>query len=341
MRLGQAIVALCLLASATAFANDNKADSDKLFGEGLQLFAQKDFVHARSKFAEAYAKYPSPNSLLNLARSEQLSGECVDAVAHYRAYIALPENPRISTGDRGSAGIKLNECLAKIGRIQVTAPRGAHVSIDGLAVVWNSGESVDVTPGTHRVDISYENLTKSRTTAPGEGEVTSVQWEDPPPPPPPTPPTPEQKPIPEVQIIEVPATPVAPPPPPPAPKPIEWKTETKWPTVKVVTSVGLGILAVSSFIAAPSFLAASLNNAADANTLSTKLGPTACSTTPAPADCATLQSERSNQSTFGDVAATFFVVGALSAAGAIVAMVLIKNIHPVVSADAHGLLFRF
>src|SRR5678815_2880187 len=118
-------ISLALSLSTVALAGDNKAESDKLFGEGLQLFTQKDYNHARMKFAEAYSKYPSPNSLLNLARAEQLMGECVDAVLHYRAYIALPENPRISSFDRGSATIKLNECLAKIGRVQVTAPRGA------------------------------------------------------------------------------------------------------------------------------------------------------------------------------------------------------------------------
>jgi len=97
-----------VLSLSTVALADNKAESDKLFGEGLHLFAQKDFAHARMKFAEAYSKYPSPNSLLNLARSEQLSGECLDAITHYRAYIALPENPRISSFDRGSATIKLN-----------------------------------------------------------------------------------------------------------------------------------------------------------------------------------------------------------------------------------------
>ncbi len=338
----RAIIALsCAFVSANAFANDSKAESDKLFGEGLQLFAQKDFLHARVKFAEAYAKYPSPNSLLNLARSEQLSNECVEAVAHYRAYIALPENPRISTGDRGSAGIKLNECLAKIGRVQVTAPRGAHVSVDGLAASWNPGESLDVTPGTHRIDIAFENLTKSRTTAPGEGEVTSVQWEDPAPPPPP-PIVVEQKPIPQVQIIEVPATPIAETPAPPPAKPIEWKTDTKWPTVKVVSAVGLGILAVGSFIAAPSFLAGSLNDAADANTLATKLGSSGCNGAAASSpDCVSLASKRSDQSTLGDWSAGFFVVGALAAAGAIVAIVLIHNIHPLVSASRDGILIRF
>jgi hypothetical protein len=205
MRVRVVVFAISLLTSTVALAGDNKVESDKLFGEGLQLFTQKDYNHARMKFAEAYSKYPSPNSLLNLARAEQLMGECVDAVLHYRAYIALPENPRISSFDRGSATIKLNECLAKIGRVQVNAPRGAHVTIDGLARVWTPGEPLDVPAGTHRIDIAFENLTKSRTTSPGEGEVTSVTWEEPKPPEPPPPVKPPEVPTARKTIRPAPA----------------------------------------------------------------------------------------------------------------------------------------
>ena len=331
-----------VLTSTVALAGDNKAESDKLFGEGLNLFAQKDFNHARMKFAEAYSKYPSPNSLLNLARAEQLMGECVDAVLHYRAYIALPENPRISSFDRGSATIKLNECLAKIGRVQVNAPRGAHVTVDGLARVWTPGEPLDVPAGSHRIDIAFENLTKSRTTSPGEGEVTTVTWEEP-----------KVEPPPEVKPPEV----VKPPEPPPPPqvetrietkivevkveKPPEWKQESKWPTGKVVSAVGLGVIAVGSFIAAPSFLAASLSNARDADNLSKTIGPTGCSgATPDPR-CSQLQGLRSDQSTFGALSATFFVLGALAIVGDIVVLVAWKNVHPLVTATADGFSFRF
>jgi hypothetical protein len=347
MRVAGLVLGIALLgASTVALAGDNKAESDKLFGEGLNLFTQKDYNHARMKFAEAYSKYPSPNSLLNLARAEQLMGECVDAVLHYRAYIALPENPRISSFDRGSATIKLNECLAKIGRVQVTAPRGAHVTVDGLARVWTPGEPLDVPAGQHRIDISFENLTKSRTTSPGEGEVTNVTWEEPKPPEPP----------PEVKPPEV----VKPPEPPPPPqvetrietkivevkveKPPEWKQESKWPTGKVVSAVGLGVIAVGSFIAAPSFLAASLSNARDADNLSKQLGSSFCNPTGPNVNspqCVQLQGLRSDQSTFSALSATFFVLGALAIVGDIVVLVAWKNVHPLVTATGDGFSFRF
>jgi hypothetical protein len=331
-----------LLVSLPAYAGDNKTDSDRLFTEGLHLFEQKDFVGARQKFADAYAKYPSPNSLLNLARSEQLSSRCIDAVAHYRAYIALPDNPRISAGDRGSARIKLNECLGKIGHIQVTAPASARVSVDGMAAAWTLGESIDVTPGEHRIEIAVEGATKTRTTTTAEGQVASVQWEDPPPPPPPEIKLPEVKPIPEVRIVEVPATPL----PPqvvqtPPEKPHVWKDETRWPTAKVGSAIALGVLTVGSFIAAPSLLAGSLGNARSADALANKLGPSGCSTMPLPADCVTLAGERSAQNNFAIASGVFFTVGALAIIGAIVVVVAWPNIHPLVTATERGLAISF
>ncbi len=339
---GFAVALSILTLSAASFAGDSKADSDKLFLEGLHLFEAKDFTGARQKFADAYGKYPSPNSLLNLARSEQLSSRCVDAIAHYRAYIALPDNPRISAGDRGSARIKLSECLGKIGRIQVDAPVRAHVTIDGFAVSWRPGETLDVAPGEHKVEISVDGSTKTRTTTPAEGSLASVQWEDPPPPPEVKPPEvkpPEVKPPdppPEVKPPDPPPQIVTPPPPDKV-----WKQESHWPTAKVVSAVGLGVIAVGSFIAGPSFLAASLSSARDADALANKLGASGCNGTPKPTDCITLDGKRSDQSTFGALSAVFFIFGALSAAGTIAVIAAWPNVHPLVTATGDGFLIRF
>ncbi len=338
-------VAPLVLGSPNAFAGDNKADSDKLFVEGLRLFELKDFTSARQKFADAYSKYPSPNSLLNLARSEQLSSHCIDAIAHYRAYIALPDNPRISAGDRGSARIKLSECLSKIGRIQVDAPSLAHVTIDGLAVSWRPGETLDVTPGDHKIEISVDSATKTRTATATEGQLASVQWADPPPPPPP----PEVKP-PEVKppVVVTPPEPpppvvVTPPtPPPPEPPPQKWKQESHWPTGKIAGAVALGVVSIGSFIAAPSFLAASLSAARDGDALATKLGASGCAGAAATSpNCIALGGDRSAQSNYGAVSATFWVLGPLLVASTIALIVAWPNVHPLVTATRNGFLLRF
>jgi hypothetical protein len=346
---GWAVLLSCaLLAPSITFAGDNKADSDRLFGQGLRLFEQKDFSGARQMFADAYAKYPSPNSLLNLARSEQLSSHCIDAIAHYRAYIALPDNPRISAGDRGSAHIKLSECLSKVGRIQVNAPPTAHVAIDGLAVTWRPGETFDVTPGDHKVDLSVEGASKTRTATASEGQVASVQWEDPAPPPPPPPevkpPPPEVKPPPPPEVTPPPPVVVTPPPPPPPP-PQEWKRDSHWPTGKLAGAVALGVASIGSFIAAPSLLAASLSAARAGDALSTQLGPSGCAGASAMSpNCVSLAGDRNSQSSFGVASAIFWVLGPLFAAGAIAVVAAVPNVHPLVTAmtlRSNGFSIRF
>jgi hypothetical protein len=173
--------------------------------------------------------------------------------------------------------------------------------------------------------------------------VTNVQWEEPKPPEPPPP----------VKPPEV----VKPPEPPPPPivetrietkivevkveKPPEWKQESKWPTGKLVAAVGLGVIAGASFIAAPSFLAASLSSARSADDLAQKIGPTGCGGASPDPRCPQLQGMRSDQSTFGAISATFFVLGALAIIGDIAVIVAWKNVHPLVTAHVDGFSFRF
>src|SRR5450432_2864240 len=110
------VLAICLMLSPCLFANvaratDDKAEASRLFTEGLALFEKKSFDGAREKFSASYGKFPSPNTLLNLARTEEMMDRCVDAIGHYRAYTDLPENPRITPQQRELAQGQIKECL--------------------------------------------------------------------------------------------------------------------------------------------------------------------------------------------------------------------------------------
>jgi hypothetical protein len=145
-----------------------------------------------------------------------------------------------------------------------------------------------------------------------------------------------------VKIVEVPATPPPAVVTPPPEKPPVWKHETHWPTAKVATAITLGVVAVGSFIAAPSLLAGSLNNARDADALATKLGPSGCAGAAATSpDCVTLGGERSAQGNYGVASGIFFTVGALSAVAAVVVLIAWPNAHPMVTATGRGLAFSF
>ncbi len=172
---------LCTLAVITTLSAgavaDDRSDSDKIFKEGLSAYGHKDFEGARTKFAAAYARYPSPNSLFNLARVEQVLGRNLEAYRHYRAYSELPENPRITPPERAEAKQRMGESLAKLGRIVLVAPQGARVVIDG-APQDNTSESFPVEPGSHSVDFVINDQTRKRSIVCQAGEVHQVKWDN-------------------------------------------------------------------------------------------------------------------------------------------------------------------
>ncbi|HEX4475763.1 MAG TPA: hypothetical protein VH142_11840, partial [Polyangiaceae bacterium] len=172
------VIAGLLLATSTATAQDNRAESDRLFNEGIALYGKKDFDGARGKFADAYAKFPSPNALFNLARTEQLLGRCSLALPHYRAYVALPENPRITAQNRVEARQRTEECLKTIGRVQIHAPAAVNVSVDGRPMPWEPGDVLEVSPGAHVVTLQSGTDSKRRETQCDGGQVVTISWDD-------------------------------------------------------------------------------------------------------------------------------------------------------------------
>jgi hypothetical protein len=172
------VIAGLLFAASSATAQDNRAESDRLFNEGIALYAKKDFEGARGKFADAYAKFPSPNALFNLARTEQLLGRCPLALPHYRAYVALPDNPRITAQNRIEAKQRTEECLSTIGRVQIHAPPAVNVSIDGRPMPWEPGDVLEIAPGAHHVDLQMGGATKRRETNCDAGQVVTISWDD-------------------------------------------------------------------------------------------------------------------------------------------------------------------
>lgn len=179
MRLALVLAITVCAGSALAQPQDNKAESDKVFFEGLKLFESKDYVGARAKFADAYAKFPSPNSLLNMASTEQLLGQCIDALGHFKAYLALPENPRITPERKELARQGTASCTALVARISVKAPAGTIVLVDGVGVKWVAGDAIDVMPGKHTVDLKHGGDAKTRKVDSAAGTVGFVEWDEP------------------------------------------------------------------------------------------------------------------------------------------------------------------
>jgi len=205
------VVSSALVGSPAARAEEKDAVTEmarRRFQEGVKFFDQKRYEEARGAFLQAYALKRHPALLLNLAQSEIRSGHPAEAARHFSAY--LREAPNASQLERSEAEKGLREARAKLARIQVSAPAGADVLVDGESVgTAPIAEPIDVTPGTHNIEARLGNKSGSTTVSVLVSRLAAatVSFDSTPPPiPPPAPPPAAAEP------------PAAPPPPPPDPE---------------------------------------------------------------------------------------------------------------------------
>jgi hypothetical protein len=91
----------------------------------------------------------TPPILFNLARTEQLTGRPLAAAEHFRAYLALPEHPRITSELRAKAQEYLTAVNAQLGHLKLDAPADATVTVDGKRA--EPGATIEVVPGLRKV----------------------------------------------------------------------------------------------------------------------------------------------------------------------------------------------
>lgn len=171
----------------TAPADDPKAEARALVARGNKAFALGDHAGALSDFLAAYASFPSPKILLNVAESYRALGEPVGAVRNYERFLAESADP----GDLVTeVQARIGELEGEVGRIEITGLEpGAQAEIDGTP--WRAGAPLAVVPGSHRVTATAERFQafeEEVTVAAGERatvEIRLVPMEVAPAPPPP------------------------------------------------------------------------------------------------------------------------------------------------------------
>lgn len=191
MRLRASALALvvvpALLASAPAFAQSDAALRDALdrFQEGLEASAAANqtndpakWEESRVKFLEAYAVARRPSIAYNLAYSEERLGRTMDAIGHYREYLAARDKPK-----EAEARTRLAALLQAYGQIRVEAPSDAVIEVDGRATPTRAplADTVVVAPGKHHVVARLADLVASRhaEVAVGQTATVSLTWPDP------------------------------------------------------------------------------------------------------------------------------------------------------------------
>ena len=120
------------------------------FKEGVDFFDKGEFEQARASFLQAYALKKHPAVLLNLAWSCLKSGHVLEAEHYFKQF--LSDSKDITDKQRADANDGLNQAHAKLGRIEVVAPAGTEVTVDGdRAGVAPLSEAVVVEAGAHTV----------------------------------------------------------------------------------------------------------------------------------------------------------------------------------------------
>ncbi len=118
------------------------------FKEGVEFYDKFQYEQARAAFLQAYALKKHPTVLLNLAWSCLKSGHSLEAERYFKQF--LSDGKDITDKQRADANDGLNQAHGKIGRIDVSAPAGTEITIDGDRVGSSPlPEPVAVEPGAH------------------------------------------------------------------------------------------------------------------------------------------------------------------------------------------------
>jgi hypothetical protein len=145
------------------------------FQEGVSLYDKGQYEGARAAFLQAYALRKHPAVLLNLAQSSLRSSRPLEAARYFQQYIR--ESSTATAAQRADAEKGLAEARTKLGRLEISAPTGAELSVDGNAAgTAPLSETVDVEPGTHTVRARLtDGTTETKTIGARANEKLAVQ----------------------------------------------------------------------------------------------------------------------------------------------------------------------
>jgi hypothetical protein len=159
-----------------AIAVDNPATrplAQALMTEGVRQLRARAFDQALANFLEAYAKFPSPKILLNIASTLHDMGRLADAANTYQRYLTDPATGVERVAEVKDLLIKLDEQLTIL-TVRVS-PHGSEISLDGGPFIPVGSTLVTrVRSGLHLVRIRRDDRGDEVTLNGFEGENKEV-----------------------------------------------------------------------------------------------------------------------------------------------------------------------
>jgi hypothetical protein len=167
---------LVVVSAGSSFGDDTATaqhDAQMRFNEGLARVQAGNFEGARMSFTQAYAVLQKPEILWNLALAEEKSGIFLPALQHFKDY----SRQVTDASERQTASKHVEELAAKTGHIDIVAPAGATIVVDGVTVGEAPlGEPVDVDPGRHHVVARTGGVAKAADSEVIPGQVVHVSF---------------------------------------------------------------------------------------------------------------------------------------------------------------------
>jgi hypothetical protein len=164
---------VCLASARPAAAADPEANAVREFREGQQAYARGDFRAAAQRFEVAFRDDPRGAIVFNAGLSWQAAGEPARAADDYAFALATTDLPPENAGD---ARTRLGALEQSLGRIDVTAPPGARVSV-AHADRLPPPAHVHVAPGRYTVTVLLaDDSTRQRSVSVRAGEWAHLDF---------------------------------------------------------------------------------------------------------------------------------------------------------------------
>lgn len=165
--------AVCLASPRLAAAADPEAAAVREFREGQQAYARGDFRAAAQRFEAAFRTDPRGAIVFNAGLSWQAAGEPARAADDYAFALATTDLP---TDNAADARTRLGALEQSLGRIDVTAPPGARVSV-AHADRLPPPAHVHVAPGRYTVTVLLaDDSTRQRSVSVRAGEWAHLDF---------------------------------------------------------------------------------------------------------------------------------------------------------------------
>lgn len=130
--------------------------------EGVRFYAKRQYDRAMASFLQAYGLTRSPSLLLNMGLTSLRRGDPLRAARLFDKF--LKEAPDAPEAQRAKARSGLVDARQRLGAIEVQAPEGAEITVDGEA----AGRAplagpVDALPGKHVVTATTSSGSRSES----------------------------------------------------------------------------------------------------------------------------------------------------------------------------------